>query len=215
MIIRLQQYLKRKDINLWELTFALGFVVALIAGMVLHGQQTQLSDKLVRFHVLANSDSEQDQALKLQVRDNVLALTDDLMEQAGDSDTAMQTLEQNLPALESAAQETVYAQGYDYPVQVSVGQDYFPTRNYDTFCLPAGRYDTLRVTIGRGDGHNWWCVVFPPMCFGAAEDFDAAVEAANLSDDEVRLITEDGQGYRIKFKMVEIVEKLLKYMKKE
>jgi len=215
LILRLKQYLKRNDIRIWELAFALGFIAALIIGVSLHGSQESLADKLVRFHVIANSDSQDDQALKLSVRDSVLELTDSLLQDKSDVQSAAAALEKSLPAIKEAAQDAVYAQGYDYPVDVTVTQAYFPTRDYDTFCLPAGTYNTLRVTIGEGEGQNWWCVVFPPLCFSAAQDFDRAAEAASLSEDEIKLITEDGTSYQIKFQLVETVEEIIRFFKGE
>lgn len=180
-------------------------VLALLAALTataaaLQGEQQALAGKLVRLHVVANSDSEQDQALKLQVRDAVLEASEGL---------EAEDLEAALPRLQAAAQTCLREQGNGDPVTVSLGEERFPTRLYDNFALPAGVYRSLRVTIGAGEGHNWWCVAFPSICFRAtaAEVQDAAV-SAGFTEEEVRLITGDGGGYVLKFKALELLERL-------
>lgn len=180
-------------------------VLALLAALTataaaLQGEQQALAGKLVRLHVVANSDSEQDQALKLQVRDAVLEASEGL---------EAEDLEAALPRLQAAAQACLREQGSGDPVTVSLGEERFPTRLYDNFALPAGVYRSLRVTIGAGEGHNWWCVAFPSICFRAtaAEVQDAAV-SAGFTEEEVRLITGDGGGYVLKFKALELLERL-------
>lgn len=180
-------------------------VLALLAALTataaaLQGEQQALAGKLVRLHVVANSDSEQDQALKLRVRDAVLEASEGL---------EAEDLEAALPRLQAAAQACLREQGSGDPVTVSLGEERFPTRLYDNFALPAGVYRSLRVTIGAGEGHNWWCVAFPSICFRAtaAEVQDAAV-SAGFTEEEVRLITGDGGGYVLKFKALELLERL-------
>lgn len=180
-------------------------VLALLAALTataaaLQGEQQALAGKLVRLHVVANSDSEQDQALKLRVRDAVLEASEGL---------EAEDLEAALPRLQAAAQACLREQGSGDPVTVSLGEEHFPTRLYDNFALPAGVYRSLRVTIGAGEGHNWWCVAFPSICFRAtaAEVQDAAV-SAGFTEEEVRLITGDGSGYVLKFKALELLERL-------
>lgn len=180
-------------------------VLALLAALTataaaLQGEQQALAGKLVRLHVVANSDSEQDQALKLRVRDAVLEASEGL---------EAEDLEAALPRLQAAAQACLREQGSGDPVTVSLGEERFPTRLYDNFALPAGVYRSLRVTIGAGEGHNWWCVAFPSICFRAtaAEVQDAAV-SAGFTGEEVRLITGDGGGYVLKFKALELLERL-------
>ena len=184
------------------------FTAALAAGMLstlaaLQMQQQALSEKLIRLHVVANSDSEEDQALKLQVRDAVLGVTEPLLETAEDPELAIL---QALPAIEEAADTCLDGQ---YPVTVSFGNEEFPTRVYDSFSLPAGVYRSLRVTIGAGEGHNWWCVVFPSICFRATTaDLEEAAAAAGFTEAEVQLITEADGGYELKFKSLELLQKI-------
>lgn len=122
-------------------------------------------DNLIRFHVIANSDTPSDQALKLKVRDRILAETKPFLADISDPREAEEVLGKNLTLIQSAAQSEVLAQGYSYPVRVEMGEFQFPSRAYGTKVLLAGEYKALRVIIGEGEGRNWWCVIFPPLCF--------------------------------------------------
>ena len=186
-----------------EIALMIGLAAALAWGAWSLGTQRQLADRVVRLHVLANSDSEADQALKLTVRDQILEVAEPLLETASDRDAARVVLTAALPQLEQAAEDTIAAAGYDYDVSASLEETEFPTREYDGFALPAGEYLALRVVIGAGAGQNWWCVVFPPLCAAASEEVPAVAVASGLSEDQVSLITEADQGYRLKFKTVE------------
>lgn len=177
-----------------------------LTGFVLSRQQQTLSEKLVRLHVVADSDSEEDQAVKLKVRDAVLAETQAILRDAADPKAA---LEAHLPQIQAAANACLAREGSGDRAVATMGRELFPTREYETFSLPAGTYTALRVTIGSGQGHNWWCVVFPSICLSAsAEEFDQAAQAAGLTDGEIRLITEDSEGYELKFKSMELLQKL-------
>ena len=162
----------------------------------------------MRLHVLANSDSEEDQALKLKVRDVVLERATAILEQSADRREAESRLRGELLELERIAAEEIAAEGYNYPVTVELENTDFPTKEYDGFTLPAGEYLALRVIIGEGQGQNWWCVVFPPLCTAASADVPASALAAGFSEEEVNLITEENQGYVLKFKAVEWWETL-------
>ena len=152
---------------------------------------------MIRLHVLAASDSETEQAVKLEVRDAVLEdLRPKLAACTGKEDAAA-VLEAALPAVEAAA---LSAAG-DRDVTVSLSEEYYPTRDYDGFSLPAGRYTSLRVVLGEGAGHNWWCVVYPPLCVTAAEASQEAIETLNA--DTAQIITES-DGYVVKFKLLEL-----------
>ena len=192
----------------FEIALMLAAAAFLVTGALAHGTQQQLADKVVRLHVLANSDSEEDQALKLRVRDAVLERTETLLEQSADRREAEGLLRGELLELERIAAEKIAAAGYDYPVTAELTDTEFPTREYDGFTLPAGKYLALRVVIGEGAGRNWWCVVFPPLCAAASADVPAAALAAGLDMEEVRLITEEDRGYILKFKAVEWWETL-------
>lgn len=199
---RISRRLKRVEIVLM-----VAAALVLMSGALALQTQDQLADKVVRLHVLANSDSEEDQALKLRVRDRVLERATELLEQSADRQEAEALLRGNLLELENLAAEEIAAAGYDYPVTAELTDTTFPTREYDGFTLPAGEYLALRIAIGEGAGQNWWCVVFPPLCTTASADVPASALAAGLTQEDVNLITEE-PGYVLKFKTVELWERL-------
>lgn len=191
-----------------ELALGLGLAAALIWGNVSLHRQQALADRVVRLHILANSDSEEDQALKLQVRDRVLDRAAEILTESADRAAAEHALRAALPELESLAADEIALRGYDYPVTAELADTAFPTREYDGFALPAGRYLALRLVIGAGEGHNWWCVVFPPLCTAVSSDLAQTAMAAGLTEDDVQLITESESGYVLKFKSIELWESL-------
>ena len=194
---------ERKNLRVWELALLIGAAVFLLSGVWALNTQRDLADRVVRLHVLANSDSEADQALKFQVRDVVLAQATAILEQSADRAEAESLLRESLPELEVLAQAEVQANGYDYTVTAELEDTAFPTREYDGFSLPAGEYLALRILIGEGAGQNWWCVVFPPLCTAASADVPETALAAGLTEDQVSLITEADSSYQLKFKVVE------------
>ena len=182
---------------------------ALLLSLWLEGEQNTLAGNVVRLHVLANSDSDADQTLKLTVRDRVLGEAAPLLEGVDDRDAAWEVLARSLEQLAQAGAETVAEEGYSYPVTVSLEETWFPTREYEDFSLPAGNYTALRVVIGEGEGQNWWCVVFPPLCLGAvSERVEVTAAMAGLTEDEVALITAEEGEYVIKFKLLELWDEL-------
>lgn len=198
---------KKTMIHRIELILLVALAGVLLFSLWLDREQAELAGDVLRLHVLANSDSEEDQTLKLAVRDRVLAEASPLLEGVEDRDQAEAILTGALQTLADAGAETVAEAGYDYPVTVSLEQTWFPTRTYEDFSLPAGTYTALRVVIGEGDGHNWWCVVFPPLCLGAvSESVETTAAMAGLSDDEISLITGEDGGYVVKFKLLELWE---------
>lgn len=191
-----------------ELALLIGLAAALLVGAKALQTQEVMAEKVVRLHVLANSDSEEDQALKLRVRDKVLARATELLEASADRREAEGLLRGDLLEIERIAAEEITAAGYDYSVTAELTNTDFPTKEYDGFSLPAGNYLALRVVIGEGKGQNWWCVVFPPLCTAAASDVPASALAAGFSEEEIALITEENEGYVLKFKAVEWWEAL-------
>lgn len=192
----------------WEILLCLAMFAFLMSGAMAMQRQDELADKVVRLHVLANSDSEEDQTLKLLVRDAVLEQAEFILEGSADRREAEALLRGQLLEFERTAEAVVRENGYDYAVTVELEDTEFPTREYDSFSLPAGEYLALRVLIGAAGGQNWWCVVFPPLCTAAAADVSVTAMAAGLSQEEVRLITEEDTGYVLKLKTVEFWESL-------
>ena len=183
----------------WMLFFAVLSAAFMATAAALQMEQQTLAGKMVRLHVVANSNSVEDQAIKLQVRDAVLEIADDLNETQ---------LRHHILQIREAARNCLREQGNSNTVDVTLLQERFPTRVYDTFSLPAGVYTALRVTIGRGEGENWWCVAFPSICFRAtAEDLIAAAAAAGFTEEEVGLIC-GTKEYVLKFKAMELLEQL-------
>lgn len=194
----------------WELALLLGAAFAALLGVWLDAQQTALADKVIRLHVIANSDSPEDQALKLQVRDRILEEAGGLFAAGASLEEARAALEEALPTLAAVGAETVGEAGYAYPVTASLEDGvWFPTKEYEDFALPAGRYTALRVVIGQGGGRNWWCVVFPPLCLGSVSETAAETAAeAGFSQDQLALISGEDEGYVVRFKAIELWEQL-------
>ncbi len=183
--------------------------------MPVHGEEA-VYDNVLRLHVLANSDSEEDQTLKLKVRDEVLAYCSPYLEDCKTRAEAEKTVNKLLPAIEAIAEKKVFDEGYDYGVSVTLGQEEYPTRQYDSLCFPSGEYLSLRVCIGEAEGQNWWCVLFPPLCNSVAgiktksemaEDF----VAVGFTPEQYKIITEtDKVTYRVRFKFLEFFEDIFK-----
>ena len=201
-------YMKR--VAKWELALLVGLMVSLAWGCWAERTEAQLSQKVVRLHVLANSDSEADQALKLKVRDSVLETASAVLEGCLDRETAERRLSAALPEIEDAARARIAAEGETQAVTAELRPTAFPTREYEDFSLPAGDYLALRVVLGEGEGHNWWCVVFPPLCAETTSDLSQTAMAAGLTEYDIALITES-DGYQLKFKAVELWGRLLAY----
>lgn len=206
--------MKKSKLKTWEIAALLALAVVLLWGTWTAHSQDTLARKMIRLHVIANSDSEQDQTLKLQVRDKVLAEATDILEASDNMEQAAQKLEQSLPDMEAIAAEEIIARGYDYPVTARLEETEFPTKDYDGFRLPSGEYLALRIVIGEGAGHNWWCVVFPPLCTTAATDWEQTAIAAGLDEEDISLITEEDEEYILKFRAVELWENLRQWLGK-
>lgn len=174
-----------------------------IAALPVSGEEEIYHD-VIRLHIIAASDSERDQSLKLLVRDAVLEKYGSALTSCPTRDDARAALEPLLPAVETLARETLIQAGCDAPVAVTLGEETYPTRDYETFSLPAGKYLSLRILIGDAAGHNWWCVLYPPLCLDTALE-----ESPQLSDAEYGLLRENNQGkYSVKFKVLELLEEL-------
>ena len=192
----------------WEIALMIAVFAVFVCGFGIKREAAELSKKLVRLHVVANSDSEEDQALKLRVRDAVLTCLRPRLANASDAAQARQILSESLPDIKSAAEAETARSGVIQPVAVTLCTETFPTRDYDTFSLPAGQYLSLRVRLGEAKGHNWWCVVFPPICDAGTIDDDTAA-AIGLTGEETKLITQNGTGYVIKFRIMELLGEFL------
>ncbi len=202
------------------LSMLFGAAVAILFGSfsVFAKECEQMPDKLFRLHILANSDSEEDQQLKYALRDYLLTDMEEIFANCSSSEEAKEAAKKNLALITEKSQQFVYDKGYNYTVTASVENVYFTTRQYGGFTAPAGNYDALRILIGEGEGHNWWCVMFPPLCLGAVEDYTAAHSDEELflckprknnglSEETSKRIEQD-QPIQIKFALFEWLEKL-------
>lgn len=183
----------------WELALLLGIAAALVLGTYLSGVQAALADRVVRLHVVGASDSAEDQAVKLRVRDAVLARATPLLEGVESREEVQAILNAHLEELARAGAAAAGGMAVTASLEESA---WFPTKEYTDFALPAGRYPALRLVLGEGEGHNWWCVVFPPLCLGAVSE-TVGEKAGGLSDVQVSLITGESEGYVVKFKLLE------------
>lgn len=200
---------------MWKLlksVVALLLVIGAVYTYSVYKDKQTLNEQIIRLHVVADTDDPADQELKLQVRDEILRLVHAIKEGASSKEEALTRLREQLPALEEAANAVLSKEGKEYHAAVTLDEEAFPTRFYDTFSLPAGIYDSLRVTIGSGQGKNWWCVVFPDLCMPAAsaEVEDAAV-AAGFSDTLSKTLTRQ-EGYEIRFLVLDCFGKLQNFL---
>ena len=180
----------------WETAALLSLCLTLLWGCWANARQRSIASGLVRLHVIAASDEAEEQALKLRVRDAVLAWLRPRLAEAGSAGEAAALLRRELPGIREAAARA----GEGRAVTVTLGEEAYPLRRYGGFTLPAGRYQSLRVVLGEGEGHNWWCVIFPTLCLEAAET-DALQEA--LCEEDYALVT--GEGDReLRFWLVEL-----------
>lgn len=200
---------------MWKLlksAVALILVIGAVYTYSVYKDRQTLNEQIIRLHVVADTDEAVDQELKLQVRDEILRLVDTIKEGATSKEEALTRLKEQLPALEEAANRVLSREGKACDAVVTLKQEAFPTRVYDTFTLPAGIYDSLRVTIGSGQGKNWWCVVFPDLCIPAAsaEVEDTAVEAG-FSDTLSKTLTQQ-EGYEIRFWLLDCMGKIQNFL---
>ena len=197
--------------KIWILTLTVCLLIMAIGLLPVHGE-AEIYDNVLRLHVLANSDSEADQALKLAVRDAILATGHGVFDNVDSRTEAEAILKENLACFEEAASRTIAEAGYSYPVRFELGEEEYPARTYGSLCFPSGNYLSLRVIIGEGEGQNWWCVLYPPLCLSAASAEMREEEAfisVGFTGDQYRVITESKTPtYRARFKMLEVFEKM-------
>lgn len=195
----------KKTIVRIEISVLIAVVICCLININVFSEQCDsIRDKMLRMHVIANSDSEEDQALKLKVRDAVLSEGKELFDGTISSQDAEKILIPHIKDLEQIASETIKNEGFDYDVKITVQEEFFNTRVYDNaITLPAGNYMAVKVIIGEGKGQNWWCVMFPPMCLPAT---NAESELSDVLTDEETEIVTDSEKYEFRFKIIELLE---------
>lgn len=191
------------------LSFLLFLYTSVCAISYAQNISTDIANSVFRLHVLANSDSEEDQNLKYIVRDKLLSYMNSICSNCKTKQEAITLVEENKDTFQQIASNTIKEQGYSYSVNINIGNFEFPTKNYGDISLPAGYYDALRVEIGEAKGQNWWCVMFPPLCFvdissGVVPDESKELMENNLSEEEFALVSqEEDNEIQFKFKLLE------------
>lgn len=195
-----------------EISIAIGLIISIIMSICGFGAEcNKIRNDVVRLHILANSDSEEDQRVKLQVRDALLECGSEMFSGEVTVENAQELINQNKNKLISLANETLERYGFEYKADVYLTNEYFTTREYEDFTLPAGEYLALKVILGEGKGHNWWCVMFPPLCLPAAtENKNLDVVFGEKGAD----IVSESDTYILKFKIIEIIENIRHKVKK-
>lgn len=197
--------------NFSLIVFLLFIYVFICAQNYVSAVSNNLSDAVFRLHVLANSDSAEDQALKLKVRDSLLNHMNDICSNCTTKEEAISLANENKKNFQQIAEQTISENGYNYPVKINIDNFYFPTKNYGDITLPAGFYDALRVEIGEAKGKNWWCVMFPSLCFidissGIVDSDGKEKLENNLDSESYELISESKTSteFKLKFKLLEV-----------
>ena len=184
----------------FEISIILGLIFSLLLSFTsFDASCSEIKREVLRLHVLANSNSVEDQQLKLLVRESVLEQSEYVFAHSNNKDEALLSAKNNLEKIVSSAQQTVYENGYDYTVTGEVSKSYFPQKEYDNFTLPAGYYDAVRIKIGKAEGKNWWCVLFPEVCLSASANLGEVLSSS--STDAVQ----NPQNYKVRFKVVELI----------
>lgn len=193
-----------KKFKLFEISLLLGFLIAVVFSVTGFASTCEeIRGDVLRLHVLANSDSEEDQELKLKVRDALLKAGKNVFDGSVTKENAEKKIEAEKEFLIETAEKVIREQGFDYDVEITVTEEFFTTRTYENVTLPAGKYKAVRVLIGESAGKNWWCVMFPPLCIPTAQP------DMNLffTEDEIKLV-ESNPKYEPRFKIVEIYESI-------
>jgi stage II sporulation protein R len=203
----------KKELKIIGISLITGFILSILiaAGMYSYSEKTQagIAGNVIRFHVKANSDSAEDQSLKNEVRDHVMENFGERLLIAENADETRQILSESLDEITVGVQQIIFESGYDYPVNVSIGTSFFPTRIYGNAVFPPGEYEALQISIGEGFGNNWWCIMFPPLCYvdiSRTADDDEIQQLMHLLPEEgYKLLTymEQDDSIKIKFKIVE------------
>lgn len=194
------------------LSFLLFTYTSICAISYAQNVSTDIADSVFRLHVIANSDSEEDQNLKYIVRDNLLSYMKEICSDCTNKEVAIKIVQEHSKDFEQIAKNTIKEQGYSYDVKINIGNFEFPTKTYGDISIPAGYYDALRVEIGEAKGQNWWCVMFPPLCFvdvtsGVVPDESKEVMEENLDEEEYALISDDSNDeLQFKFKLIEVFQ---------
>ena len=200
--------------QLFLIIFLLFLYIIISAYSYVNAVSKDIENSVFRLHVIANSNSDEDQNLNYIVRDKILEYVNSISVNVSSKEEMINLLNENLESIKNIAQNTVYENGYSYNVDVEIGNFAFPTKNYGDINFPAGFYDALRVKIGNADGKNWWCVMFPPLCFvdvtsGIVPEESKETIKSNMSTEEYNLLYNDtSMDLKFKFKIIETLQNI-------
>mgnify|MGYP004533312511 FL=1 len=207
----MDKFIKPKKLKpIFILSFLLFIYIFICAYNYAYAISTDLSETVFRLHVIANSDSTEDQNLKYKVRDNIINYMKDLCMNCSSKQDVIECVQNNINKFQNLAQQTVYDNGYNYPVNVKIGNFKFPTKTYGDISFPSGEYDALRIEIGSAKGKNWWCMLYPSLCFvdvssGIVPDDSKETLQSSLSNEEYLLVSDsENKIINFKFKLVEL-----------
>lgn len=192
----------KRNIKLVITLFFCVVIFLFIWSLVPTAKECEIYNSTIRLHVIANSNSEKDQSAKLKVRDAVLSYVEDYNCQS--KQEAIATIGADKASIEKIAKQTLEKEGISDTVSLKIGEESYPERSYEGFSLPAGEYTSVRIVIGEGEGENWWCVLFPPMCTAQAVEYEEEMISVGLTKDQYQMITGKTEKYEIKFKLLEI-----------
>ena len=195
------------------LSFLLMLYISVSALSYTNAVCTNIADSVFRLHVVANSDTDADQNLKYIVRDSIINYINEISKNASCKEEVIKIAQNNIENIEAIALKTIQDNGYNYSIKVSVGNFVFPSKQYGDITLPPGYYDALKIEIGEAKGQNWWCVMFPPLCFvdissGIVPDESKEIMKDNMNNEEFSLISKSDTEVKIKFKIVEVLQNL-------
>lgn len=174
-------------------------VTALAVAHILTQQEETLSESVLRLHVIANSDDPKDQALKLKVKDAIVEMMRSEFKETDNVDEACRLAAQNIYRIKKVAEAEIAEQGYDYPVTVYMGECEFPTKSYGNIVFPQGKYQAVKVIIGEGEGKNWWCVLFPPLCLVSTSDKGLSLDSPEEAQISLKCLELIPKGVRFGF----------------
>ena len=203
-----------KNFKKFVLIILLLFIyISICAFSYVNAVSSNIQDSVFRLHVIANSNKEEDQNLKYLVRDKILEYINSISQNYNTKEDIIKLANNNIEEIKKIAENVVLENGYNYPIKVSIGNFAFPTKTYGDITFPAGFYDALKVEIGEAEGRNWWCVMFPPLCFvdvtsGVVPEDSKETLKENLSSEEYDLISENSDNINFKFKIVEMFQTL-------
>ena len=196
------------------LIIALLFIYTIICAFsYVNAVSSNIQDSVFRLHVIANSDSSEDQSLKYIVRDKVLEYVNSISNNSSSKDEVIALVKENINQIQKVAEQTIYENGYNYSVKLNIGNFAFPTKTYGDISFPAGFYDAVKLEIGEAKGQNWWCVMFPPLCFvdvtsGIVPEDSKDTIKENLSQEEYNLLSKNTEDINFKFKIVEMFQNI-------